>query len=538
MSGSTRPRALTLSIVALLLAVLAIFLVSRSGSGSSPNKRAAESAIPTTSAARAAADRSALSAADWMDKISRTPPSGRPGLMREILALQDESLRNEIATALALEWMSSDLDSYLAFVDSQQVEEGLASEAMKRFSVALMRSFESLSGNAELEGKMRYLAEAIVSYLIANDLDGAESWAREFLVGLDRDMALAKIAPAMVALSPERAVELFATIQAVSPRLTGASELGAALARRDPAAALLWADSLRGHSERTLAMGGVALTLAETDATRAASSLKAFLAKIQEEYTQLREEDRAKSGVKAADEFQTPDLYQEYLDTHGYVLMQPDTPEADYLLKAAEQIALQLAKSDPRGAIAWAESLAVGIAQAHSISGALSGWSRSAPREAVDHYLANYGYDPVIPLYLFENWAAKDPAAAVGALSELQNPAQKSSAIEGVTNGWLKRGSELPDLVRWVVQLPAGNDRDSATTEIISRTGDADPVAAWQLAMRISNPDARRRAASEVFTLLAADQPDRADAMLAQYKGPAEEIENLSRILSTARSSN
>ncbi len=458
--------------------------------------------------------------------------------MREILAIQDDALRNEIATALALEWISSDLEGYLAFLDSQIVEEGLVSETMKRLSVALMRSFETSSAKTELKGKMRYVAEAIVSYLIANDLDGAELWTREFLVGLDMDTALARIAPAMAVLSPEKAMEIFAGIRSVMPRLTGASELGAALARRDPAGALLWANSIRGHSERTLAMGGVALTLSETDPTLAASSLKAFLEKIQDEYSQLREKDRAKSGVNAADEFQTPELYQEYLDTHGYVLMQPDTPEADYLLKAAEQIALQLARTDPPGALAWAESLAVGIARAHSISGALSGWSLTAPREAVDYYLANYGYDPMIPLFLFENWAVKDPAAAVGALDGLQHPGQKSSAIEGVTNGWLGSKNDLSGLVKWVGQLPAGNDRDSATAEIISRTGDADPVAAWQLAMQISNQDARRRAANEVFTLLAADQPELAGTMLAQYQAPAEEIENLSRILSIASSPN
>jgi hypothetical protein len=473
-----------------------------------------------------------------MERISRTPQSGRPGLMREILAMQDETLRNEISTALALEWISSDIDGYLAFLDSQLVEEGLVSEAMKRFSVALMRSFETSSAKAELKGKMRYVAEAIVSYLIANDLDGAESWAREFLVGLDMDMALARIAPAMAARSPEKAMEIFAGIKSVMPRLTGASELGAALAGRDPAAALLWATSIQGHSERTLAMGGVVLNISEVDPKLAASNLKAFLEKIQNEYSQLREKDRAKSGVKAADEFQTPELYQEYLDTHGYVLMQPDTPEADYLLKTAEQIALQLAKTDPLGALAWAESLAVGIARAHSISGALSGWSLTAPREAVNYYLANHSYDTIIPLFLFENWAAKNPAAAVGALEELQNPGQKSSAIEGVTNGWLGSENDLPGLVEWVGQLPAGNDRDSATVEIISRTGDADSVGAWQLAMQISNPDARRRAANDVFTLLAVDQPELAGAMLAQYKAPAEEIENLRSILSIAHSSN
>ena len=368
-----------------------------------------------------------------MEKIRQTPASGRAGLMRRILGVADEGLRNEVATALALEWMASDLNGYLAFLDALVVDGGLSSDTMKRFSVALMGSFEKVSGKAELEGKMRYIAEVIVNYLIANDPGGAESWARTFLVGLDLDNALGRLAPAMVAQSPEKAVEIFASIKSVAPRLTAAPELGAALAKRDPDAALKWAGSISAHSERTMAMGGVVIVMAGSDPARAAAHLKEFLGKIQNEYTQLREKDRMQAGVKAEDEFQTPELYLEYLETNGFVLMPPDTPEADYLLKAGEQIGFLLAKTDPAGAIAWAESLAVGLSQAHAISGALSGWSTTAPREAVDYYLKNYGYDAGMPRSLFEHWAGQDPDAAVAAIGSLQNDGQKSSAIQGVT---------------------------------------------------------------------------------------------------------
>lgn len=533
MPVSFKFRAGVLSIAVLIAVVFALILVSRTGPVSKRETHVAKAAEPVVPATR-----SPMTAADWREKIARTPASGWAGIMRELLALADEGLRNELATALVVEWMSRDLDGYLAFLDAQLVEEGLFSESMKRFSVVMMRGFETTSGKTELQGKMRYVAEAITSYMTANNLDGAESWAREFLVGLDMDIALAKIAPAMVAKSPEKAQAIFAGIKSVMPRLTGASALGTALASHDPATALRWADSLGGHSERTLAMGSVATTIAETNPTLAASSLKTFLQKIQDEYIGLREKDREQSGVKAADEFQTPELYQEYLDTNGYALMQPDTPEADYLLKAAEQIANHLGKSDPRGALAWAESLAVGIVRAHSISGALSGWSLTAPREAVDYYLANHSYDPVIPLYLFENWAVKDPASAVTAINDLLDAGQKSSAIEGVTNGWLKSGNDLAGLSEWIGQLPAGRDRDTATVEIVTRTGDQDPVAAWQLVIQISAPDVRRRAAGEIFTVLAVDQPEVARSVLDQYQASSEEIENLERILSIAQSPN
>ena len=291
---------------------------------------------------------------------------------------------------------------------------------------------------------------------------------------------------------------------------------------------------ISAHSERTMAMGGVVTVMAGSDPARAAAHLKEFLGKIQNEYTQLREKDRMQAGVKAEDEFQTPELYLEYLETNGFVLMPPDTPEADYLLKAGEQIGFLLAKTDPAGAIAWAESLAVGLSQAHAISGALSGWSTTAPREAVDYYLKNYGYDAGMPRSLFEHWAGQDPDAAVAAIGSLQNDGQKSSAIQGVTQGWLESENDVGGLIEWVGQLPEGTDRDRANLAVISQTSDSNPSAAWELVKEISEPTARKRVASDVFSLLAVENPAAARAVLDQYEAPAEEIAALGRILSVA----
>ncbi len=518
--------------------LITVFLVDRWKSDSPRISPAVfeEKRVANTPSAPSARD--PLSAADWLEKFQNSAVADRAGLMHGVLAISDETLRNQIATALAGEWMTTDLDGYLAFLDSLLASEGLSSETMKRFSVALMRSFETAVGKTPLKGKIRYVAEVIVDYLIANNLGGTESWAREFLVGLDLETALAKLAPAMVADSPQQALAIFSSIKAVLPRLTAASDLGTALAKRDPANALEWANSIGAHSERTMAMASVTTVISGADPTRAAASLKSFMEKIQDEYTQRREQDRQQAGVKAADEFQTPELYEEYLEANGNVLMQPDTPEADYLLKASEQIGFQLAKTDPLGALAWAESLAVKIAQAHAISGALSGWSTTAPQQAVDHYLRNYGYDTAMPLYLFENWASQDPDTAAAAIQDLDNAGQKSSAIQGVTNGWLDSENNLVGLIEWVAQLPPGTDRDKANLAIIAQTSDANPSTAWELVLQLSDPAARRRAANDVFALLAVENPAPARSVLDAYQAPAEEIEALRRILALAESPN
>lgn len=528
----TSSKTLALVVVATVILLIAVILVDRRSS----NLPAVVSQQAVARTADSLSDRRPESAADWLGKIQRTPAADRPGLMHGILLITDEDLRNKIATALAVAWIATDMDGYLAFLDSLLASEGLSSETMNRFSVALMRSFETTAGKIPLKGKIRYVPEVIVDYLIANDLGATEAWAREFLVGLDLETALAKLAPAIVEESPELALAIFGSIKSVLPRLTAASEMGTALAKRDPTSALEWANSIGAHSERTMAMASVASVISGVDPARAASSLKSFLEKIQDEYTQRRENDRQQAGVKAADEFQTAELYEEYLETNGNVLMQPDTPEADYLLKASEQIGFQLAKTDPHAALAWAESLAVQIAQAHAISGALSGWSTTAPRQAVDHYMQHYGYDTAMPLYLFENWASQDPNTAAAAIHDLQNAGQKSAAILGVTNGWLESENNLDGLIEWVAQLPAGTDQDKANLAIIAQTSDANPSTAWELVLQISDPSSRRRAANDVFALLAIANPTPARSALEAYKAPAEEIEALRRILAVAES--
>ena len=111
---------------------------------------ALESAAPTAAV-------HVISDAEWMQKIRDTPALGRAGLMREILSIADEDLRNKIATALAVAWLSSDVEGYLAFLDSMRVVEGLTSESMHRFSAALISSFETVAGKRPTEGKIRYL---------------------------------------------------------------------------------------------------------------------------------------------------------------------------------------------------------------------------------------------------------------------------------------------------------------------------------------------------------------------------------------------
>ena len=175
----------------------------------------------------------------------------------------------------------------------------------------------------------------------------------------------------------------------------------------------------------------------------------------------------------------------------------------------------------------------VGITQAYAINGALSGWSLR-PRAAVDYYLQHYGVRCRQPLALFENWAVKDALSAAGAIRDLQNDGQKSSAIQGVTNGWLKSQDNLGGLIDWVGQLPAGPNRDTANLAIIAETSDTDPAAAWELVTKITEPDSRRRLAKKVFAQLAVEDPGPARSLLARYVAPAEEIAALRRILSVA----
>jgi hypothetical protein len=530
MSVSCKPRGLAIA-GALLLCGLAVFLFIRSAG---PEAGQAGQVSPDTEVRDPSVPRGAPADPDWTTRIESTPAPGRTALMREILAIEDASLRIGMATALSELWMRDDIDEFLEFVDMMRVDEGPASEMMRRFSVALIGAFETVTGKAALVGKQRYVAEAIVDYLVATDADGAESWVREHLVGLDLDLALGAIAEALVSRSPDQAMRVLASIGSVSARLTASPAVAAALAKKDPEAALAWAGSIQVGTERTLAMASIVDVLAASDARGAAAILQDYLRVIQADYEGRLERDRVLAGVKVVDDFETPELYEEYLEGNGLQQDRPYTPDADYLLNTAERIALQWAKTDPAGALAWAESLAVGIARAHAISGALSGWSIDAPEQALGHYLAHYDYDTILPLYIFENWAQGDPHGAVPHIDTLRDPAQKSAAIQGLTKGWLVSDSDLPGLSAWVDTLPEGGDRDAANLAIISHASDSDPESAWQRVTGIGNPDSRRRAAREVITVLAVTDPTLARTALANYQGSPEEVDSLNRIIAEA----
>jgi hypothetical protein len=228
------------------------------------------------------------------------------------------------------------------------------------------------------------------------------------------------------------------------------------------------------------------------------------------------------------------ELYQEYLENGGYSLPPPDSPEADYLLKSGETIGRQLADRDPVAALAWAESLAVSLAQAHAINGVLAGWSATAPQQALNYYYQHYAEDHGMARSIFEQWAQVDPDAAVQALGQLPSSAHQSAAIAGLTSGWLESGRSMGTLVEWVNQMPAGSDRDTASVAVIAHSASTDPTTAWRLVQQISADTARHRAARVVLAEIATENPAEARALLGGFKAPTAELESLGRMLAVA----
>lgn len=476
-----------------------------------------------------------MSAAAWEERIHGVKTGEHAALMDRILALPDAGLRESLARLLAASWLNGDPDGFLVYLDALALGQGRVPEAMERLAGPLMAALETAAGGQLIKGKLPYIATRLLEHLCATDPVKARQWAGRALKGSDLDSALAMIAPAMVPHSVEQALEVFGEIRTPYARLQGAAQLGSALGRLHPERGLAWANSLELAAGRSLAMGSVVQAISETNSAGAATALREFLSRIQQEYVQQRESDRIRSGVKAEDEFETEELYREYLQSQGQSL-QPDTPEGDYLLAPLEKIAASLAGTDPQAALTWAESLATSLGQAHAISGALSGWSQTAPAAALDHYLQKYSDDAGMTMPIFENWAKLDPAAAVNSLQALTNPAQTSYAIRGLTSGWLESPGAAGAVSNWAAELPAGADRDGVFGAVISRTSHADPAAAWALVGMMENPSLRARHAQEVLPVLALTDPGAARAALQNYVAPPEELQLLQKVLQSAGS--
>lgn len=503
--------------LALLAILAAVFYFSFRDPAVPASQTAEASSAPASSPA------SNLSAAEWEARVEAADADSFQSLMDEALRISDADLRQKIVTAITARWLNADRKSYLAFLDTMEVDEEPGSPTWEVVLTALADGLTQLDDEAASDPLLNKIVQRVVDHLALRDPERACSWATNWLLGEAKDQALATVVPALGSVSPDRALEVLAQIETPVPRMDAVSELGTTYATQDPAAALAWAKQLTAPLERVFATRSVLAEIAHEDPATASVELAAYGARLQEDYQRQVEADRVKLGIKGEDEFNSPEEYAAYVEENGIELPPPVSPEVELLAETAATVAWELAAQNPRSAVAWAESLPEGVVKSRARIGTMRRWVVQNPDEAIAHYLSNYRDDAGLAEFIYESWAAENPVAASKAINRMPDVPHRERATVGVVSGWLDADNDPTALVKWVDALDSGRAQDQARATIAEAVGYDYPELAWKNATRIQDPLARRRSLLATFPNLVQADPAEARRALAALKLPQKD---------------
>ncbi len=149
---------------------------------------------------------------------------------------------------------------------------------------------------------------------------------------------------------------------------------------------------------------------------------------------------------------------------------------------------------------------------------ALRAWSEQAAAAAAN-YVADPSAKYTSSMGLGEiaaNWAQQDSSAALDWISHLSNPAQKTSAMEGVVTGWAQTDPQAA--ASFVLGAADLSNRGELMNELVRNWSEQDPAAAarWTLAQ---TGDVQSQAIGPLMLKWSIDDPAGAATWAAQLPG-------------------
>lgn len=334
------------------------------------------------------------------------------------------------------------------------------------------------------------------------DPDAALEWAQQRLAGIERDRAMAGIVPYLVVRDAEAARRVASGIESRPSRLAAQLVVGSHLGGHDSEAGLAWARSLDREGDRAYALAAVLSTMADGSPHGAAEIYRESVSKMQEVFTNRVLAERRELGWSAEGEFEG--MTQPEAEKALRAL--PD-PNLQYFERAAIEIGQAMAREDPAVALAWARSLSAREGGDAALAGVYGAWANSDPTGAWNELRNEPDPSSRVVADFFGSWAAKDPVTAASAVVELQGRSARLAAIPAAVAGWSEAGGTTGDLVRWVDTLGGHQEQDQARGAIASTVAFDDPLVAWQQVKQMKDPRKQAAAFGEVFPSLADVQP-------------------------------
>jgi hypothetical protein len=419
--------------------------------------------------------------AEWQKRLAVAGPGNFSRLLDRALGIPDNAFRNQIVEQLTKKWIETDLSGFLEFLDNNE-DESIWRSLIPALAAALPTVNDSVAASPDLDD----VVQEFIAYYAESDPDKALAWADQWLLDESLETALATVSGEVARTSRPEALKILDRIKSRGGRLEAISNIASVLGETDPASAVAWAGTFTDQFERTVALENVLASLAIEQPEEAARHLQSL------------------------------------------------TGQHDDFAGVSGLIADEWASRNPAEAIRWVESLPDGEMKDEAISGALSGWAYSNPRDAFNYYLQNHASNADFAELVFEAWAAKNPSEAAREALALNSPDQRALAVSGVVSGWLENDVPTETVASWVDGLAQGRERDLASSQLVSITSLEEPEPAWRRAQTIADNALRHEALLSAFSSWIDLDADAARTALRQANLPPEQARELNDLLGSS----
>lgn len=465
-------------------------------------------------------------------------------------AIADESLRNELKTAIIRAWARVDPDAFVDYVvdlDPERRNETLRSPgALQAF--ALVDPQRALRAADGMPGELGFMMKrAALMSLARDDPLGALSMAEALPAGNERDQMLSVIGATYGRTNPEAALAWAQGLSPPSPNVV--ANVLAGLARVDPDRAIdLLFETMDSTNQRS---SGPLMTLVTNGALDA-------------EHT-ARIADRLLATPSRGRELQ--------MLTQMWAQRQPHDATRWLLARgsaaprtALGQAAIQLGRTDPAAAIAYVDRVPPEL-RATWLSAVADGYAQNDGRAAagwIAQHRGEPGYDaalvavagrtastdPTAAARLFDSvnvaeapdapqaaqriaaaWARQDHRAAAGWVSSIADDAARTAAISAVAGQWAT--ADAIGARGWALGLPTGAARDTALTQVLGSTTTS--AIDHALLDAFSSPEARQRAVTDAVRMIAARDVAAARQLADQYLTDAGARQSAERFIEQGR---
>jgi hypothetical protein len=444
--------------------------------------------------------------------------------MTRAMRLKDAAEREAAIAALLDEWMQLDPEAIRKYLMALEVHGDL--DKLGILAGAFAKALGDLPPDEVASPAVRDLVTRFASMLARQDPETALELANTFLKDDNRAATMVQVVRTLAARDPLQGLRIAEKIVDAPFRRNQALAYVAGIwAKSDPAAAVAWASSLKEPHEQAMALNAALAAMSQTDPESAAAHLVVAERTLQEEHTARRNQTMAELGISEADLLNAP----ETAEGTAYEVPGKNSPEAELLAEAARLTAMRLAAEQATAAIAFAESIENDFLRQSAVKGALAGWSRVDPAAAAE-YAVNYrtGNSEMIAT-VYDIWAGSAPADAAATALTIGDPMLRAAAIRAVASTWSV--DEPFQAARWLDQLPAAERSDAALYAVVANLAPENPIAAFQRAQAIQDPQLQYRGLKAAFTELVIRQPSKARDLLASSTFTGNTAERLEEIL-------